>query len=174
MQNLIDAHLTCVEQLLELLDVERTCLEQRDADRLQDCFGRKQEATNRVQASADALASGLASALDKALTSPMATPLSNTSGVETRKLDARVIEAFLNSLPAASQSSMREKFVRIDELSRAVMARNQANGVLIELSRRNTEMILESLTGRVPSKDRLYQADGRLKADTRVRSLGAA
>ena len=69
---------------------------------------------------------------------------------------------------------MREKFVRIDEVSRAVMARNQANGVLIELSRRNTEMILESLTGRVPSKDRLYQADGRLKADTRVRSLGAA
>ena len=170
MQNLIDAHLTCVEQLLELLDVERTCLEQRDADRLQDCFGRKQEATNRVQASADALAS----ALDKALTGPMATPLANTSGVEARRLDARVIEAFLNSLPAASQSAMREKFVRIDELSRAVMSRNQANGVLIELSRRNTEMILESLTGRVPSKDRLYQADGRLKADTRVRSLGAA
>ena len=54
------------------------------------------------------------------------------------------------------------------------MSRNQANGALIEFSRRNTEMILESLTGRVPSTDRLYQADGRLKADTRARTLGAA
>ena len=50
METLIDTHLACVERLLELLDVERSCLEKRDADGLQECFGQKQEATNRVQA----------------------------------------------------------------------------------------------------------------------------
>ena len=174
MEALIDTHLACVERLLELLDVERSCLEKRDADGLQDCFGQKQEATNRVQASADALANALANASTGAVSSIPADPMANESGVTTRRLDARVIETFINTLPAASHSAMREKFARIDEVSRAVMSRNQANGALIEFSRRNTEMILESLTGRVPSTDRLYQADGRLKADTRARTLGAA
>ena len=182
METLIDTHLACVERLLELLDVERSCLEKRDADGLQDCFGQKQEATNRVQASADALANALANARANApanastgaASSIPADPMANESGVTTRRLDARVIETFINTLPAASHSAIREKFARIDEVSRAVMSRNQANGALIEFSRRNTEMILESLTGRVPSTDRLYQADGRLKADTRARTLGAA
>ena len=179
METLIDTHLACVERLLELLDVERSCLEKRDADGLQDCFGQKQEATNRVQASADALANALANASTGAVSSIPADPMAadsmaNKPSVTTRRLDARVIETFINTLPAASHSAIREKFARIDEVSRAVMSRNQANGALIEFSRRNTEMILESLTGRVPSTDRLYQADGRLKADTRARTLGAA
>ena len=178
METLIDTHLACVERLLELLDVERSCLEKRDADGLQDCFGQKQEATNRVQASADALANALtnapANASTGAASSIPADPMANKPSVTTRRLDARVIETFINTLPAASHSAIREKFARIDEVSRAVMSRNQANGALIEFSRRNTEVILESLTGRVPSTDRLYQADGRLKADTRARTLGAA
>ena len=179
METLIDTHLACVERLLELLDVERSCLEKRDADGLQDCFGQKQEATNRVNALANAPANALANASTGAVSGipadPVAAdPMANKPSVTARRLDARVIETFINTLPAASHPAIREKFARIDEVSRAVMSRNQANGALIEFSRRNTEMILESLTGRVPSTDRLYQADGRLKADTRARTLGAA
>jgi flagella synthesis protein FlgN len=138
-----------VSRLLALLKQEEAALVKRDVDGMEKAVAEKQLVIAELE--------------------KLAVERSNVLVVNGFSDDKQGFEGYLSSLDEASSSTVQQQWEELQELLRTCQHQNQANGQILESSRRNTEKALSLLIGRAGESDtRLYNEKG-----TTNRSIGS-